>query len=265
MLHPLKAYPGPKLWGMTRIPYSRMYLSGDAHRRLLLIHRQYGHVVRVAPNELSYSHPDAWKDILGRRKTPTGENGRDPAFFSKDILHSIIAADKQNHARIRHNLAHSFSAQALRDQQPIIQHYVNLLMNRLREQCRDGRQPLNLVRWFNYTTFDVVGDLAFGESFHCLDESDYAPFVELVFQSIKSAAFLFCARRYPMIEGLLMPMIPKSVRGKLQDHYDWTQERVTKLLAAKKSRPGFMEALIGYSGSSEVSTASFPDSGQWPS
>ncbi|KAG8156760.1 hypothetical protein KVR01_013365 [Diaporthe batatas] len=222
-----------------------MYLSGDAHRRLLSLHRKYGPVVRVAPNELSYNHPDAWKDIMGRRPTPAGENGRDPAFFSKDILNSIIAADKQNHSRIRHNLSRSFSAQALREQQGIIQHYVDLLIRRLREECDNGRQAINLVRWFNYTTFDVVGDLAFGEPFHCLDAADYVPFVELVFQSIKSAAFLFCARRYPLVESLLMCLIPKDVRRKLQDHYDWTHERVKSVLGAEKTRPGFMEALAG--------------------
>lgn len=231
-----------------------MYLSGDAHRRLLSLHRRYGPVVRVAPNELSYNHPDAWKDIMGRRRTPNGENGRDPAFFSKDILHSIIAADKENHSRIRHNLARSFSPQALRDQQPIIQHYVDMLISRLRQQCDNGRRAINLVRWLNYTTFDIVGDLAFGEPFHCLEASDYVPFVELVFQSIKSAAFLFCARRYPLIEGFLMLLVPKSVRRKLQDHYDWTQERVSKTLSAKKDRPGFMEALVGYGNSGLKST-----------
>lgn len=222
-----------------------MYLSGDAHHRLLSLHRQYGPVVRVAPNELSYNHPDAWKDIMGRRKSPAGENGRDPAFFSKDILNSIIAADKQNHSRIRHNLSRSFSAQALREQQGIIQHYVDLLLRRLQEQCDNGSRAINLVRWFNYTTFDILGDLAFGEPFHCLDAADYVPFVELVFQSIKSAAFLFCARRYPLIEGFLMCLIPRDVREKLQDHYNWTHERVKKVLEAEKTRPGFMEALVG--------------------
>jgi hypothetical protein len=78
-----------------------------------------------------------------------------------------------------------------------------------------------------------------------LDAADYVPFVELVFQSIKSAAFLFCARRYPLIESLLMCLIPKDVREKLQDHYDWTHERVNRVLGAEKTRPGFMEALVG--------------------
>lgn len=182
---------------------------------------------------------------MGRRKTLAGENGRDPAFFSKDILNSIIAADRQNHSRIRHNLSRSFSAQALREQQDIIQHYVDLMLRRLKQQCDNGRQAIDLVRWFNYTTFDIVGDLAFGEPFHCLDAADYVPFVGLVFQSIKSAAFLFCARRYPFIEGLLMRLIPKDVRGKLQDHYDWTHQRVKTALDAEKPRPGFMEALVG--------------------
>ncbi|KAJ3543861.1 hypothetical protein NM208_g3351 [Fusarium decemcellulare] len=54
LLHPLRKYPGPKLMAMTRIPYTRMALSGQVHRRILELHQRYGPIVRVAPEILSY-------------------------------------------------------------------------------------------------------------------------------------------------------------------------------------------------------------------
>lgn len=29
------------------------------------MHKKYGHVVRVNPDELSFTHPDSWKDVSG--------------------------------------------------------------------------------------------------------------------------------------------------------------------------------------------------------
>jgi hypothetical protein len=56
----------------------------------------------------------------------------------------------------------------VRDQEPIVVGYIDLLMQRLHENCH---APLDIVKWFNATTFDVVGDLTFGESFGSLETS----------------------------------------------------------------------------------------------
>jgi hypothetical protein len=38
----------------------------------------------------------------------------------------------------------------------------------------EGAQ-FDLLQMFNFTTFDIMGDLTFGESLHMLDNSDYGP------------------------------------------------------------------------------------------
>jgi hypothetical protein len=50
-------------------------------------------------------------------------------------------------------LAHAFSEKSLRAQEGLIKGYVDLLMERLRER---GGQVVDMVQWFNYTTFDVM-------------------------------------------------------------------------------------------------------------
>jgi len=78
---------------------------------------------------------------------------------------------------MRRMLAHAFSTKALMEQEDIIQGYVDLLIKRVgqryaeKERGPDG-EYCNLVKWYNYTTFDIIGDLAFGEStaFSCLQE-----------------------------------------------------------------------------------------------
>ena len=46
--------------------------------------------------------------------------------------------------------------------------YVDLLVQRLYENCA---APVDIVKWYNSTTFDIVGDLLFGESYECLQKS----------------------------------------------------------------------------------------------
>jgi Cytochrome P450 len=43
------------------------------------------------------------------------------------------------------------------------------MMKKLHEHCVNG--PVDMANWFQYVTTDVVGDLTFGESFHCLETS----------------------------------------------------------------------------------------------
>ncbi|PNP51058.1 hypothetical protein THARTR1_08286 [Trichoderma harzianum] len=250
--HPLRKYPGPRLWAATRIPYARMIFSGKSHRKILELHQTYGDVVRVAPDELAYANSAAWNDIMGHRKRGQGENGKDPVFW-KTQPNSVIAAGREDHTRMRRTLSHGFSAQAMMDQQPLIQGYVDMLINRLRENCADGTRPLEMTSWYNWATFDIIGDLAFGEPFGCLENSDYHPWVSLIFTRIRTSARNNVLRRFPFGEKLIQLLISEHDRKKFQEHYQLTQEKVNKRLAETNPRSDFMEVMIKKDGAMKFS------------
>ncbi len=58
---------------------------------------------------------------------------------------------------MRRVLAHAFSEKSLREQEPLIQDYVNLLMSSLHEAAEEG--PQNMVSWYEFVTFDIIGML----------------------------------------------------------------------------------------------------------
>ena len=64
---------------------------------------------------------------------------------------SQVDANEQDHTRFRRLLAHAFSEKALRDQESILQTYVNLLVSRLHEQ-RNGA---------THGVIDVVRQISF--------------------------------------------------------------------------------------------------------
>lgn len=69
--HPLAGFPGPWSASHTRIPYWIAAIKGDQVTYMKGLHSRYGPIVRFSPNELSYTDPQAWKDICDHRKGMT--------------------------------------------------------------------------------------------------------------------------------------------------------------------------------------------------
>ncbi|KAI4282014.1 MAG: hypothetical protein L6R38_003271 [Xanthoria sp. 2 TBL-2021] len=175
--HPLRRFPGPKLWAASRIPWCYYQYRGQLHHRLLQLHTKYGHTVRVAPNELSYTHEGAWKKIYGHRKE---EMGKDPIFrlHTPTGAQNILVADRETHTRQRRLLAHAFSESALREQEPVLQLYADKLLDQLSRECHTS--PLDMVAWLTFASFDLIGHMSFGQNFGCLDQGIYHPFVRAI-------------------------------------------------------------------------------------
>ncbi|KAK0747383.1 hypothetical protein B0T21DRAFT_417848, partial [Apiosordaria backusii] len=61
---PISDIPGPFTASFTRIWHILRILNGDQKLELIRLHDKHGHFVRIAPNEVSLSHPDAIKKVL---------------------------------------------------------------------------------------------------------------------------------------------------------------------------------------------------------
>ncbi|KAL7810678.1 cytochrome P450 [Trichoderma aethiopicum] len=241
--HPLRKFPGPKLAAISRIPYSRMLLNGVGHREVLDLHIKYGPIVRVAPDFLCFSHPNAMNDIRGHRKAGQPEHRKDPLRQEMNV-HNIIGADRHNHTRFRRALANGFSHQAMLDQEPIISDYIEQLMEALERQAEGGSKPVDMVRWFNYTTFDVIGDLAFGESFGCLQSSNYDPWIQLLFDSVKTLVWLGTLKHFEMIPRWIIKYImPKGLERKYAENQRLSTMKVQKRLDTGSERPDFITSM----------------------
>jgi cytochrome P450 len=211
---------------------------------MLEMHKKYGDIVRVAPDELAFSHPDAWNDIMGHRQGVL-EMEKASWFYrpiEEDPLH-IVNESREQHGRLRRQMAHGFSEKALRDQEPLIRGYVNLLLQRLRENSQGG-QPVVLSDWYNYTTFDIIGDLAFGESFGCLEGSVYDNWIKGIFAAGRIGTILQGLAFGPWLKRLLMLIVPKSVQEARNTHKKLTEAKMFRRMAAVDGRPDLVEGLL---------------------
>ncbi|KIW74827.1 hypothetical protein Z517_11597 [Fonsecaea pedrosoi CBS 271.37] len=238
--HPLAKFPGPKINAISPIPGILALLRGRLPMENKKLHDIYGPVVRVSPNELSFNTSGAWNDIYGHR--PGHAN------FHKSSIHvgavdplpnasTLTMADDETHARQRRALSHAFSQQALMEQEDILLVYVNLFIKKLGEMCDRG-EAFNLVNWYNFTTFDIIGDLAFGESFGCLDKGQFHEWVALIYETVKAGAMEQATRRFAepgsTIQNFLVNFIPKEKRARRRDHLLWSQNKVLRRLENTK-------------------------------
>ncbi|KNA95826.1 hypothetical protein FOXG_01241 [Fusarium oxysporum f. sp. lycopersici 4287] len=172
--HPLKGYPGPFF---SR--FSSLYITFQAfkNRRLFeelqLFHKTYGDIVRIGPNELSILGPHALQALHSTSSSCT----KGPWYSIEHPVTSLqMTRDKEEHTRRRRVWDMAFSSKCLRRYEDRVAEYTTQLLQHI-EALQD--EPLDISMWFNFYSFDVMGDLAFGKSFDMLSNGTKHPFMEL--------------------------------------------------------------------------------------
>jgi cytochrome P450 len=75
---------------------------------------------------------------------------------SPNGVSSILTVESDvEHSRIRRVLAHAFSEKAMREQEPLIQQYIDMLIESLNIAAKKG--PVDVVQWYEFVTFDIIG------------------------------------------------------------------------------------------------------------
>jgi cytochrome P450 len=202
-------------------------------------------VVRIAPNELSYTDGAAWKDIYANRPGHLPFK-RNPTWLKKmapDDPFSIMGPSEEAHARMRKAFSNSFSEKSLKEQSPVIEGYVEAMMNQLKSPT-SGRQwkekTVDIVKWIEFTAFDISGDLSFGESFDCIKNGKAHYWVEIAQSFGKGLALIASVNNYPPLEKFLRFIIPKKIMQRQLDHRKMSAEKARKRLAWKTDRPDFI-------------------------
>ncbi|MCJ1439449.1 hypothetical protein MMC27_008843 [Xylographa pallens] len=249
--HPLANVPGPLWWRACRFGFIRSLVSGNLVIDVKRLHERYGDVVRTAPDEVSFAREDAWIDIFsaqaGHKPFP-----RDPTFFKSppgqpDNLVTTIDGNKS--ARMRQLVMPAFTERALMKQEPTIQSYAALMMDRLMDQATapDNAKTgvtVNIVEWFNWFTFDVIGELTLGESFECLQNTRNHPWVSMIFDALKVMALAAATRYYPGLESLLIWLVPASIRKIQHEHYATALDKIYRRMGLTTERDDFMTPMI---------------------
>lgn len=172
----------------------------------------------------------AWKDIHGYGDKHLPRDPELAGLVLKGVKEpGIIQSSQENHARLRRSLAHAFSEKALREQEPIIQGYVNELMSQLEDLARSG-EKVDLATMYTRTTVDITSELAFGTSFDTLTTEKFRPWMAMQSMAGKQLVLLRTMVKYPIIAPIIKAVTPKELINFLTHNRVYVNEVVTKRL-----------------------------------
>lgn len=166
---PLRRYPGPFLASFSRLWKFKSTWGGQTHLEHIELHRKYGPVVRIGPNEVSIASPEAARTLLsaGKRFFKTPFYAVFPPPENPDIFTEIredVHAQKKRVANIPYSMA------AMQQLSPFINDTIELLARKMDEHIDLAKGVFNLGAYLHYFAFDVLGEVAFSRSFGFLDE-----------------------------------------------------------------------------------------------
>ncbi|OCH87257.1 high nitrogen upregulated cytochrome P450 monooxygenase 2 [Obba rivulosa] len=163
--HPLAMYPGPLLHKLTRLSFALISVQGRQHVYIQELHKCYGDVVRIGPNEISICNSMAIGPILGpsgflKSEAYTGRNLRSPG-------RSLLASDGEERVEKRKRWNRAFSIAALKNYEEVISRRAIQLVDLLARE-----KSVDLGVRFSWFTFDFMGDMAFGGGPNMLEKGD---------------------------------------------------------------------------------------------
>ena len=165
----LRQYSSPSFAGLScawimwkNLNHERSFAVYDAHM-------QYGRILRIAPNHLSFISPEAIKDIYGHGTLANKDKFYDAFLGSHPNL--LDTRDKESHARKRKLYAAAMAQKTVEDkEQNIRDDIVQLVyewdkLSTTRPKSDQNVFPSNelvdIRRWFNLLMLDLVCDLCF--------------------------------------------------------------------------------------------------------
>ncbi|KAK2674259.1 Cytochrome P450, E-class, group I [Fusarium oxysporum f. sp. vasinfectum] len=233
-LHPLANIPGPKICGITRIPYWLASLKGEDVKWMKSLHDRYGPVVRFGPTDVSYTASEAWNDIHGPKVT---EKAQEFSVQPVNGVPSMLTTNTENHTRVRRLFSPAFSERALKQQEPLFKKYTDLLMYKISEVGNDGAKPVEMTQLLNFTTFDVMAELCFGHPLNLLAQNEYSPWVRSIFESLKMLPIASMINYYPILNAIFTRFEPKSVTQQRVTHCKHSEDRVNHRLENGSDQP----------------------------
>jgi hypothetical protein len=105
---------------------------------------------------------------------------------------------------------------------------------------------LSILTGSSFATFDIIGDLAFGEPFGCLETSQYHSWVSTIFQITRVGVIVQSLTHYPLLKGLLDSLGPFMERmdQERQTFLNLSRDKLKNRIDNLKERPDLVENMI---------------------
>ncbi|KAK1566085.1 cytochrome P450 [Colletotrichum navitas] len=162
--NPLSHIPGPWYTRFTTMPSVYKTIMASHPVWIHDLHAKYGPVVRYSPYEVDVSDPPGCQRIAPRPSPWYSQLVTDSSSVFNEINPDI-------HRKYRRLLSNPMSETGLKAFLSRIDSKVRLAISRIDEENK-VRGAADVAKWFMFLSFDVIGDLTFGESFGNLERGE---------------------------------------------------------------------------------------------
>ncbi|KAI0378814.1 benzoate 4-monooxygenase cytochrome P450 [Hypomontagnella monticulosa] len=236
--HPLSKIPGP--WTAA---VSECF-------KIVELHNKYGKAVRIAPNEVSFNTAQSWKDIYGQRQGHQlflkGAFYGGGVFATSGITSIISESRPEVHREMRGYLSGAFSDRAVVEQEELVAQSIDKFI-RLVDVRGSGPKGVDMSIMFESMTFDIVGDLAFGESFGALDSNKHHPWISNFLDSLTGMVITDISIRYALLGKALQILKRTEIKrsaAKVECHEQRCFEAVRRRILKKTDRKDFLTRIL---------------------
>ncbi|QUC16338.1 uncharacterized protein UV8b_00579 [Ustilaginoidea virens] len=243
-LHPLSKIPGPVMNSVFNFPYIwRNNIRGLFVFDSVQVHRKYGPIVRIGPERILVDGEIAWPQVFSRRKADQGQFEK--MMPTQPVMgNSMTNARYHVHLRQRRHISPAFSDASIKQQEPVVKGYIDLLMDRLQKVAEKG-EPVNMVNWLNCTTFDIAGDLVFTESFRSLRNSAAHPWFAEIMESVRYISFQRFLDYYPLVRKLASLFV-STLGGKESPGRSHAKQKAQKRMDLGEEGPQGRKDMVSY-------------------
>ncbi|KAF2686192.1 cytochrome P450 [Lentithecium fluviatile CBS 122367] len=219
-LHPLRKFPGPISTAASRLPLTIATIRGEQLRWLQALHENYGHVVRISPDALSYTDERAWSDINGSTSAAKYGMEKDERLLKLiggDMTspNPELARGDQKHTQMRKAYASGLTKAAVRSQAPLIVGHVEELLEVI---DRKNGEAIDIVDAWCSFVYNIFSDLFLGESLNLFKDPTYVPWAHS-FNSFAKATTIMAALQHYVIARYILAFVVQKFGGKKRDEF----------------------------------------------
>ncbi|KAJ7896837.1 cytochrome P450, partial [Mycena leptocephala] len=159
-LHPLYSFPGPRLYKASELPILYYAIRGTQHSIVKSLHDEYGSVVQIGPNTLSFKSLSAIRKIYSSSQALDKSKAYDFVPMKGDGV--IIIKDKATHSLRRRIWNRAFSEHAISEYHaPLVLTTQRLIRSLLKGTRESGK--VDLTKIFPRYTYDMMSLLDSGD------------------------------------------------------------------------------------------------------
>ena len=168
--HPLANIPGPFWASVTRLWLVQKTRTLQRHRIEMDLHKKYGKIVRISPNEVCISDLQYARMIYGA-SSPFLKADWYSTVEPKDenAMNLLGERDIEKYRFQRRLVGPLFTPHAVKNYEALLDRPIQKFVARMKELTG---QPLDAVKWMNILAIDLLTEITFSESKNYVERGD---------------------------------------------------------------------------------------------